>query len=107
MVLYSGSIKRGSEHPSRRGRKLGFVNGDGDSELTSPEVTAFLESQQTETGGNWAGEIEKVGSCVVAVGVVRGAVDEKVEEIWVLVQLCLMVYPQESHFLLLCGWWSC
>ena len=35
LVLYSESIQRGSDHPSRRGRKLGIVNGDGEPAVTN------------------------------------------------------------------------
>lgn len=103
VALYSERITRGSEHPSRRGRKLGFVNGDGHPELTTPEEAVSLESRQTEIRGNrgW-GDCKGRFVCGGCRGV-RGAVDEQVEEIWVLVQLWLMVLRKVTSFFCVAG----
>lgn len=45
LVLYSESIKRGSDHPSGRGGKTGHCQQKWQTELSNQEETPFLDSQ--------------------------------------------------------------
>lgn len=81
LVLYLESIKRRSDHPSRRRRKLRIINGEGKPELLNREETAFWTASNTESCGTMEWGVAS-NLCMMAGPVWQQQLGEQVEGIW-------------------------